>query len=160
MNAKEIALTMRRLALLGGAETLKHFRSEGVTVDRKADDSPVTVADRAADEVIVSGLAAAHPDIAIVTEERAESHAQPAAERFFLIDPLDGTKEFISGDGAYTVNIALDRRRRGDRSGRRLRPGDGAACFGRPNLDLCVEERGKIEVAEVGATRHCRVRRC
>jgi len=73
----------------------------------KADDSPVTEADLAADRIIVAGLEAAFPDIAIVTEERASSHEGERPERFFLIDPLDGTKEFVKRGGDFTVNIAL-----------------------------------------------------
>jgi len=74
----------------------------------KADASPVTEADLAADRVIVAGLARAFPDIPIVTEERAETHDVAAAgKRFFLVDPLDGTKEFVKRGGDFTVNIAL-----------------------------------------------------
>lgn len=74
----------------------------------KADASPVTEADLAADRVIVAALEAAYPDIPVVTEERAESHDVAAAGlRFFLVDPLDGTKEFVKRGGDFTVNIAL-----------------------------------------------------
>lgn len=73
----------------------------------KDDSSPVTEADLAADRIIVAGLEAAFPDIAIVTEERAASHEGERPERFFLIDPLDGTKEFVKRGGDFTVNIAL-----------------------------------------------------
>lgn len=73
----------------------------------KADASPVTEADLAADRIIVEALQAAFPDIAIVTEERASSHEGERPERFFLIDPLDGTKEFVKRGGDFTVNIAL-----------------------------------------------------
>jgi len=73
----------------------------------KDDDSPVTEADLAADRIIVAGLESAFPDIAIVTEERASSHEGERPARFFLIDPLDGTKEFVKRGGDFTVNIAL-----------------------------------------------------
>jgi 3'(2'), 5'-bisphosphate nucleotidase len=73
----------------------------------KDDASPVTEADLAADRIIVAALSAAFPDIAIVTEERAASHEGERPERFFLIDPLDGTKEFVKRGGDFTVNIAL-----------------------------------------------------
>lgn len=156
MSYREIAATMRRLALLGGVETLKHFRAEGLAVEAKADDSPVTIADRAADQAIVAGLEAAHPSISVVTEERGETHLEAAPDRFFLVDPLDGTKEFISGDGAYTVNIALIERGV---------PTLGAVyapamqrLFWTPDADICVEERGEIRLDEIGATSHCRVR--
>lgn len=73
----------------------------------KDDASPVTEADLAADRVIVAGLERACPDIPVVTEERADSHAAAAGDRFFLVDPLDGTKEFVKRGGDFTVNIAL-----------------------------------------------------
>ena len=107
---RRIAATMRRLAVEAGMETLRYFGDASLRVEHKEDDSPVTVADHAADEVIVNGLQTAFPDIPIVTEERAESHGAilgVGARRFFLVDPLDGTKEFVGGRGEYTVNIAL-----------------------------------------------------
>jgi len=73
----------------------------------KADDSPVTEADLAADRIIVAALEAAFPDVAVVTEERATSHEGERPDQFFLIDPLDGTKEFVKRGGDFTVNIAL-----------------------------------------------------
>jgi len=74
----------------------------------KDDDSPVTEADLAADRIIVAALERAYPDIPVVTEERSDSHDVAAAgTRFFLVDPLDGTKEFVKRGGDFTVNIAL-----------------------------------------------------
>ncbi len=74
----------------------------------KDDASPLTEADLAADRIIVEGLERAFPDIPIVTEERTETHdLAVAGSRFFLIDPLDGTKEFVRRGGDFTVNIAL-----------------------------------------------------
>ncbi|WP_407156286.1 3'(2'),5'-bisphosphate nucleotidase CysQ [Bradyrhizobium sp. STM 3557] len=73
----------------------------------KSDGSPVTEADLAADRVIHDGLASIAPDIAILSEERAKPAAAPYRGSFFLIDPLDGTKEFVAGRGEYTVNLAL-----------------------------------------------------
>ena len=74
----------------------------------KDDASPVTEADLAADRIIMAGLQRAFPDIPVVTEEQAESHDVAAAGRsFFLVDPLDGTKEFVKRGGDFTVNIAL-----------------------------------------------------
>ena len=75
----------------------------------KSDGSPVTEADRAAERIILDGLADCAPDIPVVSEENQESHRMKAPERFFLVDPLDGTKEFLrhDGKGSFTVNIAL-----------------------------------------------------
>ncbi len=101
-----IAQTMRQLAIDAGQATEAVRGAADLDVDHKADCSPVSEADLAADGIIVDGLGAAFGGIAIVTEERAETHTTEA-NRFFLIDPLDGTREFIGGSGQYTVNIAL-----------------------------------------------------
>ncbi|NOD62901.1 MULTISPECIES: 3'(2'),5'-bisphosphate nucleotidase CysQ [unclassified Ruegeria] len=75
----------------------------------KGDGSPVTEADAAAEAIILPALHAAAPDITVISEENAASHALTAPETFFLVDPLDGTKEFLKrdGKGSFTVNIAL-----------------------------------------------------
>ena len=95
------------LALEAGAEIMTVYGREDMDVARKADESPVTEADLAADRVIAKGLARAFPDIPAVTEEGAASHAETGHRRFFLVDPLDGTKEFVRRQGDFTVNIAL-----------------------------------------------------
>lgn len=79
----------------------------GMAIEGKADGSPVTDADRAADRVIARGLARLAPDIAVLSEESVEKAHPPAAGSFFLIDPLDGTKEFVAGRSEFTVNLAL-----------------------------------------------------
>lgn len=78
-------------------------------VSLKDDDSPLTDADRAAHEVIVKRLAALTPDIPVLSEESAKiEYSQRAGwQRFWLVDPLDGTKEFVNRNGEFTVNIAL-----------------------------------------------------
>lgn len=73
----------------------------------KADASPVTDADLRADEVIRDALQSAWPGVLIVSEEGNEGAAPDATHRFFLVDPLDGTKEFLQRNGEFTVNIAL-----------------------------------------------------
>jgi 3'(2'), 5'-bisphosphate nucleotidase len=99
--------TLRRLALEAGAAILDVYRRADFGVTAKADESPLTEADLAADAVICAGLAAAYPDIPVVTEERAESHDVDGAGVHFLVDPLDGTKEFVNRRDEFTVNIAL-----------------------------------------------------
>src|ERR1700683_5326155 len=77
-------------------------------IERKADASPVTAADRSAEALILAGLAHAAPGIPVVAEEEVAAGQLPdLADRFFLVDALDGTKEFISGGTDYTVNIGL-----------------------------------------------------
>ncbi|KQQ79039.1 3'(2'),5'-bisphosphate nucleotidase CysQ [Aureimonas sp. Leaf324] len=95
------------LALEAGACILRHYRPD-VAVVTKGDGSPVTQADGEAEAIILEGLARLAPDIPVVAEEEAAAGRCPdASARFFLVDPLDGTREFITGNGEFTVNIAL-----------------------------------------------------
>ena len=102
-----VAATFRRLAIEAGRRIMEVYHEDDLGVEAKADDSPVTRADLAADEVIRAGLAVAMPDIQVVTEELSSSHGGDRAARFILVDPLDGTKEFVKRGGDFTVNIAL-----------------------------------------------------
>jgi 3'(2'), 5'-bisphosphate nucleotidase len=106
MDYASIVTTIRRLALDAGAEIMQVYESPDFGVKSKSDASPVTEADERADALISRGLAAAFPEIPAVTEEQAASHGIQAPV-FFLVDPLDGTKEFIQRRGDFTVNIAL-----------------------------------------------------
>lgn len=78
-------------------------------VDTKADRSPVTLADQLAEDLITKALVRLTPDIPVVGEEAASSGLvdRPDTEQFWLVDPLDGTREFIDRNGEFTVNIAL-----------------------------------------------------
>jgi 3'(2'), 5'-bisphosphate nucleotidase len=94
------------LVIRAGAAILAVDRV-AMRVDGKADGSPVTEADLAADRIIGEGLAWLFPEIPVLSEERA-GLAQPLDRgSFFLVDPLDGTKEFIAGRDEFTVNLAL-----------------------------------------------------
>ncbi|TYC51935.1 3'(2'),5'-bisphosphate nucleotidase CysQ [Rhodobacterales bacterium] len=96
-----------RLAVQAGDEILKVY-AEPFEVENKADGSPVTKADAAAEKIILAGLADRFPDIPVVAEEAVEAgHLPDVAGRYFLVDPLDGTKEFLKKNGEFTVNIAL-----------------------------------------------------
>ncbi|WP_112321036.1 3'(2'),5'-bisphosphate nucleotidase CysQ [Oceanibium sediminis] len=106
MDMAALTRDMRRLALEAGARIMEIYNAEDFDVRAKSDDSPVTAADEAADALISAGLSANWPDITLVTEEQAQSHSLTAA-RFLIVDPLDGTKEFIKRRGDFTVNIAL-----------------------------------------------------
>ena len=96
------------LALQAGEAIMRLYR-QGIAVQTKDDASPVTEADEIADALIVAGLAAGAPGIPIVSEESVSQGRMPdiSGGRFWLVDPLDGTKEFISGTDEFTVNIAL-----------------------------------------------------
>ncbi|MEJ0011943.1 MAG: 3'(2'),5'-bisphosphate nucleotidase CysQ [Bauldia sp.] len=85
-------------------------RDGGLSVERKADASPVTEADRAAEREITTRLASIAPDIAVVAEEAvSEGRIPEIGDAFFLVDPLDGTREFVKGGNDFTVNIGLIR---------------------------------------------------
>jgi 3'(2'), 5'-bisphosphate nucleotidase len=76
-------------------------------LDDKDDGSPLTRADLAADRVIAEGLARLAPDVPVISEERVDSAAATKGANFFIVDPIDGTKEFIAGYDDYTINLAL-----------------------------------------------------
>jgi 3'(2'),5'-bisphosphate nucleotidase len=100
---------MERLALEAGAKAMAIYAGP-FNVGAKEDASPVTEADRLGEEIILAGLAAVAPEIPVLAEEAASGGSIPELGReFFLVDPLDGTKEFITKTGEFTVNIALIR---------------------------------------------------
>jgi 3'(2'), 5'-bisphosphate nucleotidase len=95
--------------LEAGALEMRYFRS-GVTVNHKSDSSPVTIADQEAEAIILAALRRVAPNIPVVAEESASAgHIPVIGDEFFLVDPLDGTREFVSGSEDFTVNIALVR---------------------------------------------------
>jgi len=106
LDYSKLVTVMRRLALDAGDRIMEIYEADDFDVKVKSDDSPVTAADQAADDIISAGLRAEFPDIALVTEEQAASHTEQA-RTFLIVDPLDGTKEFIHRRGDFTVNIAL-----------------------------------------------------
>lgn len=105
MDLDRLVAVMRRLALEAGDRIMQIYASPDFKVRAKSDASPVTAADEAADALISAGLRAAFPDLAMITEEQAASHGQQA-QTFLIVDPLDGTKEFVQRRGDFTVNIA------------------------------------------------------
>ena len=105
MDFDSMIPVFRRLALEAGARILQVYNGPDFEVKSKSDASPVTEADEAADALISAGLRAAFPDLVLITEEQAASHAQRAST-FLIVDPLDGTKEFVQRRGDFTVNIA------------------------------------------------------
>ncbi|HEU0223043.1 MAG TPA: 3'(2'),5'-bisphosphate nucleotidase CysQ [Paracoccaceae bacterium] len=149
MEYPRICEVMRRLALEAGAAIMEIYQAPDFAVRAKLDASPVTAADEAADQLIGAGLKAAFPSIPVVTEEAAESHAQEAAERFFLVDPLDGTKEFVNRLGDFTVNIALVERGRPVR-GVVYAPAKGR-LFWTDEAGKAFEEEGPLTSGKIGA---------
>lgn len=147
MDYERLMTEMRRLSLIAGSRIMEIYQSEDFDVEIKADASPVTVADKAADAVISEGLRAAFPDILLVTEEQAATHSA-RAQTFLIVDPLDGTKEFIKRRGDFTVNIALIEHGKPSRgvvyapARRRL--------FLTDSLGRAFEEKGELNPDEIG----------
>jgi 3'(2'), 5'-bisphosphate nucleotidase len=111
MSSLDVAALLprvREIAWQAGAEILKYYRGE-FAVRRKADASPVTEADEAAERIIVPALAALAPGVPVVAEEMMAGGAvvDVAGRPFWLVDPLDGTREFLEHSDEFTVNIAL-----------------------------------------------------
>ena len=107
-DTQDIGRRLADMVEAAGALILPLWRS-GLDVMTKSDDSPVTVADQRGEALLLELLARAFPDIPVVSEEDASESGVPKtiANRFFLVDPLDGTKAFVRGDKHFTVNIGL-----------------------------------------------------
>ena len=135
-----------RLALEAGREVMRVFH-EGCAVDRKSDSSPVTEADRESEKIILAGLRAAFPEIPCVAEEEASAGVMPGdlGDAFFLIDPLDGTKEFVNRRTDFTVNIALVRHRVPE-VGVVFAPCTGRFFSGRPGRAETIEVDGDYRI--------------
>ncbi|MDG1352954.1 MAG: 3'(2'),5'-bisphosphate nucleotidase CysQ [Sulfitobacter sp.] len=106
MDYEKLTQVMRKLSLEAGDKIMEIYGQDDFDVKSKSDDSPVTAADEAADKIISDGLRAAFPDVMLVTEEQSATHST-TGDTFLIVDPLDGTKEFIHRRGDFTVNIAL-----------------------------------------------------
>lgn len=104
--ARALMAPLTDLVARAGAAVLAISR-DTLRVEGKADGSPVTEADLAADRVIAQGLAALVPQVPVLSEERTHLAAYPYKGSFFIVDPLDGTREFVAGRDEFTVNIAL-----------------------------------------------------
>lgn len=110
MNYSDLTKDLIEIARQAGAAILDIYNNESdFGVESKADESPLTVADRAANTVICQGLEKLAVQYPIISEENklVEYEQRKGYEHFWLVDPLDGTKEFIKRNGEFTVNIAL-----------------------------------------------------
>ena len=106
MDYEQLVTVMRRLSIEAGDKIMEIYGADDFEVKTKSDESPVTIADEAADKIISDGLRAAFPDVMLVPEEQSATHSA-SGDTFLIVDPLDGTKEFINRRGDFTVNIAL-----------------------------------------------------
>ncbi len=98
--------SLRGVAEAAGAAIMSVYRRADFGVQHKADHSPLTEADLLADRLILARLALIFPGVAVVSEETPARPGTDLSGGFFLVDPLDGTKEFIARNGEFTVNIA------------------------------------------------------
>ncbi len=149
MDYDTLIPVMRSLAIEAGAKIMEIYNSDDFDVKLKSDDSPVTVADEAADAIISAGLRAAFPDVMLVTEEQSDSH-KAKGDTFLIVDPLDGTKEFIHRRGDFTVNIAYVEKGVPQR-GVVYAPAKDRMFFTLAN-GQSVEETGDFAVNTIGAT--------
>lgn len=113
VDLQNVLGSVRRIARSAGEAIIEVYRRleqpGAVAIDRKADASPLTEADLAAHRLIVEGLRSLTPEWPVLSEEAADvpQELRRSWSRFWLVDPLDGTKEFLSRNGEFTVNIAL-----------------------------------------------------
>ncbi|KAF0250329.1 MAG: 3'(2') 5'-bisphosphate nucleotidase [bacterium] len=103
IQEKEVA---KQIALRAGQVILEYY-SKNVSVTMKSGDEPVTEVDHAANNFIIENLQKAFPEDLIISEERADDPKRLTAKRFWLVDPLDGTKEFLAHNGEFSVMIGL-----------------------------------------------------
>ena len=109
MNAtREHLLEVARRAAVAAGEAILEVYGTAFEVQQKTDSTPVTEADLASERIIIAALSEAFPDIPVASEELVEAEGLPPwAARFWALDPLDGTKEFIARNGEFAVNIGL-----------------------------------------------------
>ncbi len=96
----------KKLALEAGEIIMKIYNTD-FDVEVKSDESPLTMADKNANDIIVKALIEAYPNYAILSEEEKDNKTRMENDYCFIVDPLDGTKEFVNKNGEFTVNIAL-----------------------------------------------------
>lgn len=154
MDYDKLVTEMRRLALEAGDRIMEIYGQDDFEVKSKSDDSPVTAADEAADAIISEGLRSAFPDMMLVTEEQAATHSAQG-DTFLIVDPLDGTKEFVHRRGDFTVNIALVEGGTPTR-GVVYAPAKSRMFFTRAD-GQSVEESGAFAKDEVGETKEISV---
>lgn len=99
--------TAERAALAAGELIAAHYARGPIAVETKADDSPVTQADRDANAKILEVLGEAFPEDAILSEETPDDHARLARRRVWIVDPLDGTRDFVARTGQFSVHVGL-----------------------------------------------------
>jgi 3'(2'), 5'-bisphosphate nucleotidase len=106
--SRELLLATAERAAVAAGEAIMRLYAQDFDIRQKTDRTPVTDADLAAERIIVAMLEAAFPEIPILAEERCDAEGlPPSASRFWAVDPLDGTREFIARNGEFAVSIGL-----------------------------------------------------
>jgi len=106
MNLRETMIFCEHLAEKASKSIMAIYETN-FEVETKSDNSPLTIADKTANDIIVNALSKQYPQCATLSEELQDNHIRLSNEYCFIVDPLDGTKEFVSRNGQFTVNIAL-----------------------------------------------------
>ncbi|MCG3172022.1 MAG: 3'(2'),5'-bisphosphate nucleotidase CysQ [Myxococcota bacterium] len=99
--------TARRLVMEAGAIAMRFYQRDDLHISSKSGDEPVTAADHAVDEYLREGFSRAYPGYAVLTEESEDHPDRAGAERVWMIDPIDGTKEFVARNGEFCVMAGL-----------------------------------------------------
>lgn len=100
----------KKLAIKAGNKILEYYNKDQYKIEQKNDESPLTTADTEANKIIIEGLKKEFPNYAILSEEEKDNKERLSKQYVWIVDPLDGTKEFISKNGEFTVNIALTKK--------------------------------------------------
>ena len=141
MSDKDLIDAIRPIIIAAGDAILEVRKSADFNVEIKSDSSPVTRADNAAHRVIFNDLQSLTPDIPVISEEGVIKSDQEI-KSYWLVDPLDGTKEFIKGRDQFTVNIGLIRNNKAA-LGLLLVPATGELYFGGPGFGAFRETRSE-----------------
>lgn len=156
-EAERLLPALLSAAQQAGQAIMDIYASGQHGVQLKEDHSPVTAADLAAHKVLVAALAGLLPDCPVVSEEDTNSQRyRQRSGRFWLIDPLDGTKEFLARNGEFTVNIALISEGRSV-LGVVLAPASDRLYWGGPSLGAWREQAGAAQAIQVQPGTGCRV---
>ncbi|SHK23062.1 3'(2'),5'-bisphosphate nucleotidase CysQ [Paramaledivibacter caminithermalis] len=100
-------LNISKILAVKAGEAIMKIYTDSFDIEYKEDESPITVADKRSNQIIIDGLSSEFPDYSILSEECQDDLSRLNNDRCFIVDPLDGTKEFIKKNGEFTVNIAL-----------------------------------------------------
>jgi 3'(2'), 5'-bisphosphate nucleotidase len=153
----EIGLFLAKATLAAGPAVMEEYE-RGCSVASKADGSPVTSADHRAEVIICECLASMAPKLPVCAEEAVAAGGQAqVAERFLLVDPLDGTREFLANNGEFTINVALIERG-APIAGAVYAPAIGRLCVGGETAFTCEAPAG-ADLPDEGSRRRIRARR-